>query len=176
MLPPRPESAPTPATGPRDTVRINLPTRPPSGVPARPPAPANPTPPTVAPSAVPAVAEPAVTAKSSFLPPSSGASQTAAMRAPEPVAAPPSPLSPGPKKETARITVLPDPPKSSGSVQMKKTQPLISMPETRAPVTPVTVAPVASQTKLDAIPMSLCWALVGVSAAILLIQIWTYLS
>jgi len=36
--------------------------------------------------------------------------------------------SPGPKKETARIAVLPDPrPTASPAVQMKKTQPLITM-------------------------------------------------
>ena len=82
-------------------------------------------------------------------------------------------VSPGPKKETARIPVLPDPPKVSGSVQMKKTQPLISMP---AAVIPVTVAPKEATPKVAAISMPLCWALLGTSAAILLIQIWNYLS
>jgi hypothetical protein len=85
-------------------------------------------------------------------------------------------VSPGPKKETARITVMPDPPKSSGSVQMKKTQPLVSMPAASAPVTPVTVASKAATPKVDAIPMPLCWTLLGASAVILLIQIWNYLS
>ena len=83
---------------------------------------------------------------------------------------------PGPKKETACITVLADPPKVSGSLQMKKTQPLISMPAPAAPVTPVTVAPKEAAPKIDAISMPLCWALLGTSAAILLIQIWNYLS
>lgn len=96
-----------------------------------------------------------------------------------------------PKKETVRITlptgVIPNPAEAtaarcdtvrivSASVQMKKTQPLISMPAPRAPVTPVTVAPKEAAPKLDAISMPLCWALLGTSAAILLIQIWNYLS
>jgi hypothetical protein len=85
-------------------------------------------------------------------------------------------VSPGPNKETVRITVLPGPPKASGSVQMKRTQPLISMPAPTAPVTPVNLAPKEELPKVDAISMPLCWALLGTSAAILLIQIWNYLS
>jgi hypothetical protein len=85
-------------------------------------------------------------------------------------------ISPGPKKETARINVPADPPKVSGSVQMKKTQSLISRPAPPAPVTPVTVAPKEAAPKVDAISMPLYWALLGTSAAILLIQIWNYLS
>jgi hypothetical protein len=86
-------------------------------------------------------------------------------------------ISPGPKKETARITVLPDPPKSSGAVQMKKTQPLISnMPAKAAPALPVTVAPKATSPTVEPISMPLCWALLGASAVILLIQIWNYVS
>jgi hypothetical protein len=85
----------------------------------------------------------------------------------------------GPKKETARITVLPDPPpKPAAPVQMKKTQPLSTMPEPMAPMSPITVAPVAPalQPVDDTIPMALCWALVGISAIVLLVQIWNYLS
>ena len=54
--------------------------------------------------------------------------------------------SPGPKKETARITVLPDPPPkpAGGPVQMKKTQPLSTMPEPVAPVSPI---------KVDSVPV-----------------------
>ncbi len=85
-------------------------------------------------------------------------------------------VSPGQKKEAARITVLPDLPKTSGSVQMKKTQSLIRMPASTAPVTPVNLAPKEAAPKVDAISMPLCWALLGTSAAILLIQIWNYLS
>ena len=88
----------------------------------------------------------------------------------------PAPASP--KKETARITVLPDPP-AKPAVQMKKTQPLIDLPAMEKPVAPVTVAPElppASQSRIDHIPMPLCWALFGASVAILILQIWNYLS
>lgn len=59
---------------------------------------------------------------------------------------------------------------------MKKTQPLITMPEATAPPSvPLTVTaeptPVA-----EAIPMPLCWAVLGVSAVILIIQVWNYFS
>jgi hypothetical protein len=65
-------------------------------------------------------------------------------------------------KETVRIP-LP-------AVQTKKTQPLVAMPE------------VAPQSALIAVaaeeknPMPVWWLLLGVSALILIIQIWTYLS
>ena len=84
-----------------------------------------------------------------------------------------------PKKETARITVLPDPPAKS-PVQMKKTQPLIDLPAMEKPATTVTVAPApvptTTQPWVDQVPMPLCWGLVAVSAAILILQIWNYLS
>ena len=83
-----------------------------------------------------------------------------------------------PKKETARITVLPDPP-AKPAVEMKKTQPLIAIPSAERPATRIIVTsppqpePAA---KIDTIPMPLCWALLGASAAILILQIWNYLS
>jgi hypothetical protein len=79
-----------------------------------------------------------------------------------------------PKKETARITVLPDP-LAKPAVQMKKTQPLIDLPAIETPSTTVTVTP-EPQLGIDQIPMPLCWALLAVSAAILILQIWNYLS
>jgi hypothetical protein len=100
--------------------------------------------------------------------------------------APPTPVvhdigmtSPGPKKETARITVLPDPPaKPAAPVQMKKTQPLSTMPEPVKPISPITVAPATpiAEPVADTIPMALCWALLGISAIVLLVQIWNYLT
>ena len=142
---PQPDS-PATAPPPRDTVRIDLPTRPPG-------------------------------------------SQTGPIESPSPVrsaaAAMPAPIAPPvwPKKDTARITVLPDPP-AKPAVQMKKTQPLIDLPATERPTT--TVAPTPQPTPkpppekpqlvVDQIPMPLCWALLGVSAAILTLQIWNYLS
>jgi len=84
--------------------------------------------------------------------------------------------SPGPKKETARVAVLPDlRPKASPTVQ-KKTQPLITMPESTPPSAPLTVATNNTSVMVDAIPMRLCWTLLGVSTVILIIQIWNYFS
>jgi hypothetical protein len=68
----------------------------------------------------------------------------------------------GPIKETVRIP-LP-------AVQAEKTQPLAAMPE----VTPQN-ASIAVATE-ERNPMPLLWLLLGVSALILIIQIWTYLS
>ena len=124
----------------RETVRIQLPTRPP---PNHPPLPDSPSP-----------------------------VRAAAAVMPAPI------TTHAPKKETARITVLPDPPVKH-AVEMKKTQPLIDLPPAEAPVTRVTVAPTpqpASKMRIDDIPMPLCWALVATSAAILILQIWNYLS
>jgi hypothetical protein len=86
------------------------------------------------------------------------------------------------KKETARITVLPDlPPKPA--VQMKKTQPLIDLPAMQGPVSTVTLTPAPEpapkpqpQLGIDQIPIPLCWTLLGASAAILILQIWNYIS
>jgi hypothetical protein len=80
-------------------------------------------------------------------------------------------LSSGPKQETARIAPTPDlPSKPLPTVEMKKTQPLIAMPHTPLQRASIAVAP----TEKSATP--LCWVLLGISAIILIIQIWTYLS
>jgi hypothetical protein len=68
----------------------------------------------------------------------------------------------GPIKETVRIPL--------SAVQMKKTQPLVGMPEVAPQIPSIAVAPVEKN------PMPMLWLLLGVSAAILIIQIWTYLS
>ena len=68
----------------------------------------------------------------------------------------------GPIKETVRIP-LP-------AVQTKKTQPLAAMPEATPQNASIAVATEESN------PMPLLWLLLGVSALILIIQIWTYLS
>jgi hypothetical protein len=81
-----------------------------------------------------------------------------------------------PKKETVRISVLPEAP-TKPAVEMKKTQVLIDLPVVKAPTTRVTVAPAPqSVSRINEVPMPLCWALFAVSAATLLIQIWNYLS
>jgi hypothetical protein len=96
-------------------------------------------------------------------------------------AAMPAPImTPSPKKETARITVLPDP-QPKPAVQMKKTQPLIDLPAMEAPASTVTLTPEPApkpqpQVRIDQIPMPLCWTLLGVSGAILILQIWNYVS
>lgn len=80
-------------------------------------------------------------------------------------------LSSGPKQETARIAPAPDlPSKPLPTVEMKKTQPLIAMPHTPLQRASIAVTPAEK----SATP--LCWVLLGISAIILIIQIWTYLS
>ena len=69
----------------------------------------------------------------------------------------------GPTKETVRIP-LP-------TVQMRKTQPLVTMPEA-APRNPL-IAATEAREKSSTL---LWWILLTVSALILIIQIWTYLS
>jgi hypothetical protein len=63
-------------------------------------------------------------------------------------------------KETARITGLSHPPKPAAPAPMEKSQPLIAPREAKTSV----------------IPIPLCWALLFASAAILIIQIWNYIS
>jgi len=88
-----------------------------------------------------------------------------------------------PKKETARIALLPDPPaRPAHHVEMKKTQPLSMMPEPAPPIMPITTAPispapiVSSGGFIDEIPMPLCWGLLVAAIIVLTIQIWNYVS
>jgi len=85
-------------------------------------------------------------------------------------------VSSGPKKDMARIPLVPQPPsRPPPAIQMKKTQPLIAMPQI-APETASIPAPLGEGSAADAIPMPLCWLLLGVSSIILILQIWTYFS
>jgi hypothetical protein len=80
----------------------------------------------------------------------------------------------GPKKETARISVLPRPASTAApTINMTKTQPLLIHPVGTIPVAPVVITskPLAP---VDAIPRSLAWGVLGISAVIFLIQIWNY--
>ena len=107
--------------------------------------------------------------------------------APPPSAAPPPPPrraaepapSAGPelKKETARVGAAPLPEvKPATPVQMKKTQPLVTMPEVTAPPSvPLTVTS-EPPPAVEPIPAPLCWAVLGASAVILIVQIWNYFS
>jgi len=145
-LPPQPVAKPGTDTRSRETVRIQLPPRQPSNKvpPSFPTEPSVPLEPSAAPSPPPPpVFSPESPTKIPTPEPDPGA--------PPPVSAAPDLTSLGPKKETARIALMPEPPaRPAPAVQMKKTQPLIPMPT--------------------------CWTLLGVSAVILIIQIWTYFS
>jgi hypothetical protein len=73
----------------------------------------------------------------------------------------------GPKKETARIPLVPDPLPSAG--QMRNTQSVI-MPNVASRNASSAMAPAEKK------PMLIWWILLGLSALILIIQIWTYFS
>jgi hypothetical protein len=135
------EKPPEPVSKSRDTVRIQLPVRE---------------------SPVHVLAEPQSAVQETpspqfFQPPQPPPVPVSASVAP----APDLPSS-GPIKETVRIPL--------SAVQMKKTQPLVSMPAVAPQIPSIAVAPVEKN------PMPLLWLLLGVSALILIIQIWTYLS
>jgi hypothetical protein len=170
-----PLTPPSAAQSPKapDTVRITLPTRPPASAPPppNPPGAGTPRPPIAKPLVPPARNKP-VQDPRLVPPPLPPDAKSNAPPASSPVTPPPVSL----KKETARITALPDPAPAPASVQMKKTQPLIGMPAATAPAgTGVAAAPETAGI-VDQLPMTLCWALVGVSAVILIIQILNYIS
>jgi hypothetical protein len=167
--PPQPPVAkpPAPDAKSRETVRIQLGLRQPSDkLPPRIPAESSP------------VLEPAsqvLTSPEVFPlrpePPPPSTKPSPAVQAPVPVTPVPGALSSSPKNETARIARMPDPlSKPLPTVQMKKTQPLIAMPHAVPQSASIAVAPAEKSA------MPLCWVLLGVSAIILIIQIWTYLS
>jgi hypothetical protein len=153
---PTAEKSPDPNIKPRETVRIQLPFREPLGKP---------------PLDAPTEPQPATgpagqgVASTQFSRPANPPSFSTPLSA-SVMPAPESPAS-GPKKETARIPPVPDPRPSAG--QMKNTQSVI-MPNV-SPRNPLSaIAPAEKK------PMLLWWILLGVSALILIIQIWTYLS
>ena len=89
----------------------------------------------------------------------------------------------GPRKETARISTLPESPKPAPAVKMGKTQPLLTVPSpiatapviTRTAIDQTNVAPVeVTASGIDPIPMPLIWAAFVISAVTLIIQIWNY--
>ena len=64
---------------------------------------------------------------------------------------------------------------------MKKTQPLVTMPDPSRQTAPiaVNVAPPEMEEEtafIDSLPMSFCWAVLAASVVILTIQIWNYVS
>ncbi|HEX7516879.1 MAG TPA: hypothetical protein VF345_06300 [Chthoniobacterales bacterium] len=84
-------------------------------------------------------------------------------------------VQPGPKKETARITILPKPsPAPAPAVNMEKTQSLIPRPAATIVQPSQVVATSNAIDAFDSIPKWFCWGLLGISALIFLIQIWNY--
>lgn len=152
-LPLPPATKPPEATvKPRETVRIQLPVR----------ETGNPPMPSSSPSGAGSAAEDI--SSTNFFPPPKPPSASRPLLAsvrPPPVSPPP-----GPKRETVRIPLMPEPLRSA----QKKTQPLIAMPQVAPQNPPIAVAPAENSSML------LYWVLLGVSALILLIQIWTYFS
>ena len=145
-LPPRPEQAGSaPGIEERDTARIVLPTRTPVTPIRRPP------------NITPLPASEATADQPTIL-----------RRPPTIIPANTSPLlQPLPKPPGPAATPAP-------AINMTKTQPLLIHPLPTA----VQPAPVIITSKplapLDAIPRPLCWAVLGISALIFLIQIWNY--
>lgn len=182
-LPPRPETKHDPQNGgaKRDTARIVLPSRTPAIPPRR-------SPPTIKPpspiSVEPAAESPIISLRRPPVQPPHSAASPVLQPLPKPAAPDPLPsvsepaasenftgvsVQPGPKKETARITILPKP-----AVNMTKTQPLIMRPAAVVQTSPVVVATSSATDAFDSIPRWLCWGLLGISALIFFIQIWNY--
>ncbi len=139
---------PDPSVKPRETVRIQLPVRETGNAPV-------PSSPQSAPEDI---------SSTNFFPPPKPPAATRPLSAS--VRPPPIPPSLGPKKETVRIPLIPEPLRSA----QKKTQPLIAMPDVIPQNPPIAVAPVEKSSML------LYWMLLALSALILIIQIWTYFS
>jgi hypothetical protein len=140
--------APEPSVKPRETVRIQLPVRETGNAPV-------PSSPQSAPEDI---------SSTNFFPSPKPAAATPPLSAS--VRPPSIPPSLGPKKETVRIPLTPEPLRSA----QKKTQPLIAMPNVVPQNPPIAVAPVEKSSML------MYWMLLAMSALILIIQIWTYFS
>ena len=165
-----PQSVPKPPgsdTKSRETVRIQLgPRQSPDKLPLQPPAEPSPD----SKSTAQVLTSPDVVPSPSA-PPQVSTEPSSAPQASPSLATLPGALSSSPKNETARIARMPDPlSKPLPTVQMKKTQPLIAMPHAAPQSASIAVAPAEKSA------MPLCWVLLGVSAIILIIQIWTYFS
>ncbi len=139
---------PEPSVKPHETVRIQLPVR----ETGTPPVPSSPQ------------SAPEDISSTNFFPPPKPPAATRPLSAS--VRPPPIPPSSGPKKETVRIPLTPEPLRSA----QKKTQPLIAMPNVVPQNPPIAVAPVEKSSML------MYWMLLAMSALILIIQIWTYFS
>jgi hypothetical protein len=145
---PSPPNPPQQTVNPRETVRIQLPVR----ETGNPPVPSSPQ------------SAPEDISSTNFFPPPKPPAASRPLSSSVPP--PPVPPSLGPKKETVRIPLMPEPLRSA----QKKTQPLIAMPDMVPQNPPIAVAPVEKSSML------LYLMLLGISALILIIQIWTYFS
>ena len=139
---------PNPSGKPRETVRIQLPVRETGNAPV---------------SSSPQSA-PEDISSTNFFPSPKPPAATRPLSTP--VRPPSIPPSLGPKKETVRIPLTPEPLRSA----QKKTQPLMAMPNVIPENPPIAVAPVEKSSML------MYWMLFAMSALILIIQIWTYFS
>jgi hypothetical protein len=149
QLPHPPVTKPSePGVKPHETVRIQLPVR----ETGSPPVPSSPQP------------APEDISSTNFLPPPKPPAASRPLSAS--VRPPPIPPPSGPKKETVRIPVTPEPLRSA----QKKTQPRMAMPDVIPQNPSIAVAPVEKSSML------MYWMLLGMSALILIIQIWTYFS
>ena len=144
----RPPAPPVPSVKPRETVRIQLPVRETGNAPV-------PSSPQSAPEDI---------SSTNFFPSPKPPAATRPLSTP--VRPPSIPPSLGPKKETVRIPLTPEPLRSA----QKKTQPLMAMPNVIPQNPAIAVAPVEKSSML------LYWMLLGISALILIIEIWTYFS
>jgi hypothetical protein len=149
---PPPANAPEPNVKPRETVRIQLPHRDTGSAPG----------PSPSLSGGSSAAQDIST--NFFTPPKPPVTPRLVSASLRPAAGAPSP---GPKRETVRIPLVPEALRSA----QKKTQPLMAMPKAAPQNLPITVAAPAENRS-----MLLYWVLFGVSALILIIQIWTYFS
>ena len=177
-LPPRPQQAGSPPSIAKgETTRIVLPTRTPVTPIRRPPKI------TPLPAAEPTTDAPTILRRPPTITPSTTSPLLQPLPKPPGIGAENAPVPStempmvhrGPKKETARISILPKPAATPApTINMTKTQPLLVHP----PATGVQAAPVIITSKplapLDSIPRPLCWTVLGISALIFLIQIWNY--
>jgi hypothetical protein len=143
-----PPAPPAPSVKPRETVRIQLPVRETGNAPV----PSSPQ------------STPEDISSTNFFPSQKPPATTRPLSAS--VRPPSIPPSLGPKKETVRIPLMPEPLRSA----QKKTQPLMAMPDVIPQNPPIAVAPVEKSSML------MYWMLLAMSALILIIQIWTYFS
>ncbi|HYY12952.1 MAG TPA: hypothetical protein VE758_00805 [Chthoniobacterales bacterium] len=82
----------------------------------------------------------------------------------------------GPRKETARVALPSEQPSQAASSEMKKTQPLFTMPEPAEASPPPLAIASESEARVETIPPALCWTVLAASTLLLIIQLWNYFS